>query len=88
MKKSDENDGAIRYLDRANSTSEWIMTFYLKYLAVSIIGLMATSLLSVLCCYLTRRDFNVDYLYRPGKFVYEIQLFKLCMDHSNQGRET
>lgn len=44
------------------------------YVAGSVSGVAATSLLSVLYCYLTHGDFNAEHFYRPGKYVYGIQI--------------
>ena len=59
----------FRYLGRANKTSEWMWATYLKYLAVILPSLAITPLFSVLYCYLSRADFDVNQFYRPGKFV-------------------
>lgn len=77
----DENETSFGHLIRANTTSEWMWTFFWKYVKVSLGGVAATSVLSVLCCYLTRGDFNTDHFYRPDKFVYALQsliLFSFC----------
>lgn len=64
-----ENEDGFGYLERANKTSEWIVTFYLEYMVVSNSGMMTTSLFSIFYCYLTRGELNANNFYRPGRFV-------------------
>lgn len=68
--KLDENRVAYQFLARANNTSEWLWTLYFKYVAVSIIGFISTSLLSVLYSYSIRGDLNTDHFYLIGRFVW------------------
>lgn len=77
LKFTDKNEVALRYLGEANESSEWMWTFYFKYTAALLGGMTATSLLSVLYCYLTQGHFDVNHFYRPGNFEWaiEIQLF-------------
>lgn len=74
----DENVEAFRHLSQANNISEWIWTYYLKSIVISIIGLITMALLSVLNCYLTEGNFDIVHLYRPIRIVYAIGIkFKL-----------
>ena len=52
-KHLDTDHVGVRYLVRANNDSEWMWTFYFKYVKVSLANLVVTSLLSVLYSYLT-----------------------------------
>lgn len=70
----DENEVDVQCLTRANTTSEWIWTIYLKYVAVSVIGMDMTGVLTVLYCYFTHERLNSDHFYRAGKLVYVIKI--------------
>lgn len=67
---TDENQVTFRYLVRANSTSERICAFYLKYVVVILIAAAITSVLSVCFGYVTQGKLDFDRLYRPAKFLY------------------
>lgn len=71
---ADENEVASRYLVRANNLSEWLWTIFFKYMKFWVSCLVATSLVSVLYCYLTRGNFNANHYYRPAKFEYVIEI--------------
>lgn len=70
---TDEKELAFRHLTRANNISERMWTIYSKFMSVSIGGVAATSLISVLYGYLTQGNFNTDHFYRPAKYVYVIE---------------
>lgn len=66
---TDENEVTFRYLVRVNNISEWMLKIYLAFMKISICGCTATSIFSVVNCYLTRGELDVDHLYRPSKYV-------------------
>lgn len=66
----DENDIAFHYLVKANKSNEKIWEFFMKYTAVSLIGLIMTCLVSIVYCYLICGHLNIDHFYRPGSYLY------------------
>lgn len=74
---TDGNDVTFWYLTRVNNTSEWMWTIYKKYITVSLSGVAALSLLSMLFCYLIRGYLSVDHFYRPIKVVYVVEVQSL-----------
>lgn len=70
---TDEKEVAFQHLARANHTSEWMWTFYVKYVAFAISEVVVMTLMSVLHCYLSQGDFITQNYYQPLKFVYETE---------------
>ena len=73
----DVNDVSFRFLTQANNRSEWMWTIYFKYIAISIINLGITSIISIIYCYSTRGNLDVNHFYHPDKYVY---VFEISVD--------
>lgn len=74
---TDKNEATLRYMGQANESSEWMWTFYFKYMAALLGGMTATAVLSVLYSYSAQEHFDANHFYRPGNFEYviEFQIF-------------
>lgn len=67
---ADKNDQSFRYLAQANNKSEWMWTFYMKYVIVGfMICNINTAMTSMMISWLHNGNIDIDHLYYPYKVM-------------------